>query len=99
MATKKFNLREWMGEHREVVIAKYEKLTKERFFDQVTLRTFMYDILNLMAENCRSAKSCEKNLGCLLEMVYYDHCSISGGDFITDRLVKKYEGKAEMALI
>lgn len=56
MATK-FNLQNFLSQNREIVISEYEELKKEKFFNNITLRNFMIQVMNLMAmQNIKSEK-------------------------------------------
>ena len=99
MATK-FEIREFLTANREEVIAKYNKLTQERFFNGISLRDFMLKVLHIMTINrFRSEKSARNGMNSLLDRVYYDNCSISTPNSKDDALKNKYKGTAYMAMV
>jgi len=70
---KAFDLKTWLGENRNVVISKYEELTKEEFFQGITLAEFMKRVLNQMANNFpKSENRAASLLPTILGSVYFD---------------------------
>ena len=47
----KFELKSWMTENREVVIADYNKMTVHQFFSGISLKEFMLKVYELMEMN------------------------------------------------
>jgi hypothetical protein len=96
----KFELKNYMTANRELVISKYNDLSKEDHFNGISLKSFMMKIWNTMVmNNPRSEKTAAKTLSFALDNVYYDNCQI---EVINDRdakLAEKYKGTAYMALV
>ena len=89
-----FNLKNWLGENRELVISKYNDLTYERFYDGVALKVFMLEVVNLM-----SHFKCANMLPTMIGNVYFEHSRVFAEDKVTDALREKHEGTAYMALV
>ena len=64
-----FELKTWLSENRQSIISEYEQLSKEEFFNGMSLQNFMIAILNTMAMN--NPKS-EKRAASLLPYVMGD---------------------------
>lgn len=59
----KFELTAWLSQNRESIIAKYEALTKENFFQGQSLKMFMTEILQDMhRNNVKSEKTAASKL-------------------------------------
>ena len=68
-----FEVTNWLSANREVVIAKYEALTKENFFQGQSLKMFMVEILQAMQRNnVKSEKTAASKLPFLMGQVYFD---------------------------
>ena len=97
---KNFELTNWMSENREVVIESYNKLTAEKFFNGISLKEYMVQVLNLMAaNNIKSEKRAASMLPFLMGNVYANNTKI---EILNDRdanLAAKYKGTAFMALV
>lgn len=73
----KFEITNWMSENREVVIAKYEALKNEQYFNGISLKDFMVQVLNLMViNNVKSANRAESMLPFLMGNVYHKNSKI-----------------------
>jgi hypothetical protein len=95
-----FELKTWLSENREIVIEKHNELTKEQFYNGITLKDFMLQIMHIMNMNrIKSAKTAEKNLPFLMGQVYFKNSTIDSPDMRQEALKAKYEGTAYMALI
>ncbi len=69
----KFELTAWLSQNRESIIAKYEALTKENFFQGQSLKMFMTEILQDMhRNNVKSEKTAASKLPFLMGQVYFD---------------------------
>jgi len=69
----KFEVTNWLSANREIVIAKYEALTKENFFQGQSLKIFMVEILQAMQRNnVKSEKTAASKLPFLMGQVYFD---------------------------
>lgn len=78
MKTTKFEIKTWMSENRQVVIEKYEELTKENFFQGITLKGFMCEVLSAMViNNIKSEKRAIAMLPFLMGNVYFDNSNPS----------------------
>ncbi len=71
-----FEVKSWLSENREVIIAKYESLKNETFFQGQTLSQFMMAILNAMLmNNIRSEKRAASMLPLLMGNIYFEFSS------------------------
>jgi hypothetical protein len=96
----KFEIREFLTANRDEVIAKYNKLTEERFFNGISLRDFMLQVLHIMTINgFKSEKAARNGMSSLLSRVYCDNCSISTPNSKDDALRAQYKGTAYMAMV
>jgi hypothetical protein len=74
---KQFELKNWMSENREVVIAKFEALKSEKFYNGITLKNFMLEVLSAMQmNNVRSEKRAKEMLPFLMSNVYVNNSKI-----------------------
>lgn len=97
---KTFELKNWMSENREVVIENYNKLTTEQFFNGISLKDFMVQVLRSMEmQNIKSAKRAASMLPFLMGNVYFNNSKVTGNDIKTDALREKYNGTSAMAMI
>lgn len=96
----KFEIREFLTANRDEVIAKYNKLTEERFFNGISLRDFMLQVLHIMTINgFKSEKAASRLFPFLLSDVYYNNCSISTPNSKDNALRAQYKGTAYMAMV
>lgn len=73
----KFEITNWMSENREVVIAKYEALKNEQYFNGISLKDFMVQVLNLMViNNVKSENRAASMLPFLMGNVYFKNSKI-----------------------
>ena len=97
---KKFNLTEELTKRRESVIAKYNSLTAEKFYDGCSLRTVMVEVLQMCQMNrIASAKTLDAKLPFFMSNVYVQHSRIQAEDKLTAALKAKYQGTAFMAMV
>lgn len=97
---KQFNLTESLKERRENVIAKYNSLTEERFFDGITLRNFMIEVMNMCQINrIASEKTLDRQLPYFMGEIYFNHSKVTAFDAVTANLKKQYQGTAFMAMV
>jgi len=69
----KFEITKWLSENRDTIIAKYEELENENFFQGQSLKDFMTTILNAMLmNNVRSEKRAASMLPFLMGNVYFE---------------------------
>lgn len=95
-----FELKAWLSENRETVISKYNDLTKEEFFNGITLNNFMIQVLNSMVRNnIKSANRASSMLPFLMGDIYFNNSKIVADDAKTAELKEKYNGTAYMALV
>jgi hypothetical protein len=100
MKNQKFEIRTWMSENRELVIASYEALTNEKFFNGVSLKVYMTEVLNAMVMNrIGSAKTASAKLPFLMGNIYVNNSKVFARDLQTEALKAKYNGTAYMALV
>lgn len=96
----KFNLLEALGSRREMVINKYNDLTAERFFDGVSLKGFMVEVMNgCVAARVTTENSLNRMLPIVMGEVYVNHSKVMATDKVTESLRKQYNGTAYMALV
>lgn len=96
----KFNLTEALASRREMVINKYNSLTDERFFDGVSLKGFMIDVMNgCIAARVTTENSLNRMLPIIMGQVYVDHSNVMATDMVTEKLRGQYKGTAYMALV
>lgn len=81
----KFNIKDYLTSHREEVIAKYNALSEERFFDGVSLKNFMVEVMNMMAMNAKSEKRADMMLPMVMGNVYSRHTSFDSSNSIDER--------------
>lgn len=97
---KQFNLTETLKERREIVIAKYNSLTEEKFFDGITLRNFMVEVMNMCIINrIASEKTLDCQLPNFMGEIYFNHSKVTAFDAVTTNLKRQYQGTAFMALV
>lgn len=94
-----FNLKEFMTANRNIIISKHNELSLEQFYNGITLRDFMIQIYNRVAENCKSEKTASKYLIYAIMGVYNSSVVIGGNDFKTENLKSKYQGTSYMSLV
>jgi len=95
-----FELTTWLSENREQVISKYNKLTSEEFFNGISLKNFMVQVLQSMQmQNIKSAKRAASMLPFLMSNVYFNNSTVTGSDKKTEALKSKYEGTSYMAMV
>lgn len=99
MATK-FDLKQALRARREEVIEKFNALQSEEHYNKCTLKQFMTEFMNLMIiNNPRSQKRFDHLFRGLLEMAYYNNCSIVGNDSLTEHLRKRHSDGQWAAII
>ena len=97
---KTFELNAWMSENREVVIEKYNKLNSEQFFNGISLKDFMLQVLHLMKmNNIKSEKRAASMLPFLMGDVYVKNSKVEVINNRDSKLSDKYNGTAYMALV
>ncbi len=72
-----FELRNWLTANKETILAEYEKLKKERFFNGISLKEFMILVMNMMANNKpKSEKRCASLLPTILGTISFNNSTI-----------------------
>lgn len=95
-----FELKNYMTTNRDIVINAYNEMTTERFFNGISLASFMTQVFNGMLENNpRSEKKADSLLKSVTYSVVDRNVRIGGNDVVQDRLKAKYAGTAMMALV
>lgn len=95
-----FELKTWLSENRETVISKYNALTNEQFFNGITLKDFMIQVLRSMEmQNIKSANRAASMLPFLMGNVYFNNSKVTGNDKKTEELRAKYQGTSFMAMV
>jgi len=74
----KFEITNWLGENREIIINKYNDLKNEQFFSGISLKEFMTKILNAMIiNNIKSEKTANSKLPFLMGNIYFQQSTIN----------------------
>jgi hypothetical protein len=95
-----FEITKWLSENRETIISNYNNLTKEQFFNGISLKDFMLQVMQAMQmNNVKSEKRASSMLPFLMGNIYFNNSKVEGNDKITEALKAKYEGTAFMALV
>jgi len=95
-----FELTTWLSENREQVISKYNNLTTEKFFNGISLKDFMVQVLKSMQmQNIKSANRAASMLPFLIGNVYFNNSKVTGSDKKTEALKAKYDGTSFMAMV
>lgn len=95
-----FNLQQALTANRDMVINTFNKLTNEKFYDNVTLKQFMIEVMNAcIANNFKSEKTMLRQLPYIMGDIYVRHSKVTCRDIETERLTAKYQGTAYMALV
>lgn len=94
---KNFEIKTWLGENREVVIEKYNKLTEEKFFTGISLKDFMLEVLKRM-EAVKSEKRAVKMLPFVMGDIYFNNSKIQNNG-LDAKLSAQYKGTAYMAMV
>ncbi len=97
---KAFEVKTWLSENREVVIAKYNKLTAERFFNGISLKDFMVAIMIEMSNsNPKDEKKATISLTSIMASVYVRNSSLQVVNDLDKKAANKYKGTAYMAMV
>lgn len=100
MATKKFELKSWLSENREIVISKHNALTTEKHYSGISLKDFMVEVVKMMEiNNVKSEKRAASKLPFLMGNIYFENSKVTGRDSKTEALAEKYKWTAAMALV
>ena len=95
-----FNLKNFLADNREVVIAKFEELTKRENYNGISLKEFMLAVMrNMELNNPKSIKRAEGLINGALNHAFYNNSDVP---VLIDRdanLKAKYEGTSYMALV
>jgi hypothetical protein len=96
----KFELKSWMTENREAVIADYNKMATHQFFSGISLKDFMLKIYQLMENNnVKSEKRATSMLPTLTDNVVMSNTKIEVLRNRDTEMANKYKGTAYMALV
>ena len=72
-----FEIKNFLANNREVVIAKYNELQNENFFDGISLKDFMFEVMNLFVMNrVKSEKTATSKLPFFISMIFCKHNTI-----------------------
>ena len=72
-----FEIKNFLANNRDIIIAKYNELQNENFFDGISLKDFMFEIMHLFVMNrVKSEKTATSKLPSLLGMVFCKHNTI-----------------------
>ena len=95
-----FNLKEFLTANKESVLINYEKLTKQEFFNGISLKDFMMQLMNLMQiNNPKSEKRAASLLPDLTSMVIVSNSKIQCVNSLDDKMRAKYNGTSYMAMV
>ena len=95
-----FTLQNFLSENRNTIIAKHSQISAHKFYNGISLRDFMLQLMGYMQENNpRSDKRAASLLASMLEHTANKNTSIGGSDFRTETLKAKYEGTAYMSMV
>lgn len=95
-----FELKSWMTENRETVINNYSQLATEPFFNGITLKEFMIEVMRIMTiNNPKSDKRAASLLPYIISNVYASNCEVQVVNDLDEKLAAKYQGTAYMALV
>jgi len=73
----KFQLKDYLAANREVVIAKFQDLQKEKFYNGISLKNFMIEVFQQMANNNpKSDKKATSLLPFVVSAVSNRNCKI-----------------------
>lgn len=97
--TAKFDMRNYLSSRREEVIAKYNKLTGEQFFNGISLKDFMLQVMRMMEMNAKSEKTADSKFNFVLGQVYVNNSTLSFRSAKDDALRNQYKGTAYMAMV
>jgi hypothetical protein len=97
---KQFEIKQFLSDNRDAVIAKHEALTQEKFYNGVTLKAFMMDVMDAMQRNgVRSEARAAKMLPMLMGSIYFNNSTLDAPDRRTNELRAKYNNTAYMAMV
>lgn len=72
-----FEIKNFLANNREIVIAKYNELANDNFFDGITLKNFMIEVMNLFIINrVKSEKTATLKLDFILGEIICKHNTI-----------------------
>jgi len=95
-----FTTQNFLANNREYVIAKYNEISASEFFNNISLKEFMMQVLTIMNNNNpKSEKRAASLLADVVSLVMVKNTKIDAQDKITERLANKYNGTAYMALV
>ena len=95
-----FEINKFMTENREMVISKYNELTEEKYFNGISLKGFMVQVLNLMIiQRCDSKKRAADLLPRIVGNIYCENSKVFATDKRTESLTNRYQGTSFMAII
>jgi len=95
-----FTTQNFLANNREYVIAKYNEISVNEFFNGISLKEFMMQVLTIMNNNNpKSEKRAASLLADVVSLVMVKNTKIEAQDKVTERLTNKYNGTAYMALV
>lgn len=95
-----FNLKEFLTANKEVVLADFEKLTKKEFYNGISLKDFMIQVMQLMQNNNpKSEKRATSLLPFLSSNVLVENSKIFILNDLDEKKRSQYMGTAYMAII
>jgi hypothetical protein len=95
-----FTTQNFLSENRALVIEGYNKAASSEFFNQISLKDFMVQVLNTMNNNNpKSEKRAASLLPHIVSMAIVSNTKIDATDKVTDSLRNKYNGTSYMAMV
>jgi hypothetical protein len=81
-----FDLKTWLTGNKETVIAKYNECAAHDYFSGITLRDFMFRILDdMQLNNPKSEKKAASTFTEILSNVYYSNTNVLNSLFIKSK--------------
>ena len=93
-----FDLKQYLTSRRDIVIEAYGNLRKEKYFNGISLRDFMLQVMNKMGVSTNDLETADKALPNIVGLVYVENSQVSGKDVAIDRMIKKYYDKSKEAI-
>lgn len=95
---------EFLKSKREQVIASFNQLTTEEFYNGISLKSFMVEVMDAYARNYTDKKGDVtakgiRMLAYVLGDVYFDNSRVEAVDKRTNALRDKYKGTAYMSMV
>ena len=97
---KVFTTQNFLSENRNYVIDKYNEMATDNFFNGISLREFMMQVLNVMNNNNpKSEKRAASLFKDVVSLIIVNNTKIDAIDKKTERLRELNKGTSAMALV